>query len=224
MCTGKGIIKMISKEEPERKKKILFKASGGIHVGESFLYSAQASGPFGKIEIHKDKIILEFDMPDKALQRVARGFYNPGKLSDLKRIGEYNKNIPKKIVLSYKDIIGYSKTNIPVLSSVLGYGIRFVHKNKKYPSFLQMWFNRNNFKKIISFLESHNKKKIRIRHTLMENVIRIMTTSILIYLIGAFVFDYGLEIYWFIIYLAVIVIYYKFRNIWGRRVKNNFVK
>jgi len=43
----------------EQFEKPMIEATGGIHIGETFMRSFQASWPFGKIEIYQDNIILK---------------------------------------------------------------------------------------------------------------------------------------------------------------------
>ena len=43
----------------EKTKKPLIEATGGIHIGESFMKSYQATWPFAKIEIYDDIIMLK---------------------------------------------------------------------------------------------------------------------------------------------------------------------
>ena len=198
----------------EKQKKLTFTSRGGLHVGDSFIYSAQASWPYGRIEAYSNRLVLEFDMTNFQLKYLARGVYNP-----IKKWGDVGrfKKIPKKIVLEYKNIIGYKVTSIPILSLILGHGIRIVHKNKEYPPYLQMWLTKKKIHELINILESKGKTKTKIKYALMERLINFCGVFVLIYLIGSFVFVYSISLYWFILYIIILIIYYGLKNIWRKR-------
>ena len=119
-------------------KKPIIKATGSIHIGETFMMSLQASWPFGKIEIYQDHIFLRVQ-------------YIPNLILYLFQllIGE---NISKGIRLSYSDISGYKEKN----AWIMGYGITIIHVDNQHTPFLQIWISKNKAKKIISYLNSKN--------------------------------------------------------------------
>ena len=129
-------------------KKSLIKATGGIHIGHSFMKSFQASWPFGRIDVYDDRIVLKVQYIPNFILKLFKAF---GRLSR-PTIGSY-KDVPKEIYLQYDEIKGYKEGD----AKILGYGITFVHTNNQYPPFLQVWISKNKAKEIIGYL---NNKRI----------------------------------------------------------------
>jgi hypothetical protein len=189
------------------KDKILFKATGGLKVGESFIYSAQATWPFGKIEMYKDKLVLLFDIPQAILQRFARGVYRPK--------NKFSK-IPQKIVLNYKDITGYRPINLPIIDLILGKSLLIVHKNKKYPPYINVILFGNKIKRVIEILESKCKKRADLTQSLFEKIMNLGGCLLILYLIGTFIFSYDINKYIVIIYVILFILFYMIKNFRSR--------
>ncbi len=125
-----------------QKTNPIIQATGGMHIGKSFLMSFQVSWPFGKIEVYEDRIVLRFQyLPDFVL----RIFEWAGKIP--KMIGSY-RDIPKKIELTYDQIKGYKEKDL----KAAGYGIAIIHTNNQQAPFLQFWASKDKAKKIIGYL------------------------------------------------------------------------
>jgi hypothetical protein len=123
-------------------EKPLIEASGGIHIGRSFLKSFQASWPFGKIEVYDDYLVLKIQyLPGFIL----RWFEKADKFPAM--MGTYN-DIPDRIRLNYTDIKYYKEKDL----SALGYGLTFVHRDEESAPFLQIWISKDTAKKITDFL------------------------------------------------------------------------
>jgi len=113
----------------DQEEKPLFETTGGIHIGDDFMRSFQASWPFGKIEIYEDRIVLKVQyLPDFVLNLFRMFGKLPGMLGA-------HESIPTTITLRYEEVSGYKETN----ASFMGYGITFKHTNIQYPPFLQFW-------------------------------------------------------------------------------------
>ncbi len=128
----------------EKTKKPLIEATGGIHIGESFMKSFQASWPFGKIEIYEDIIVLKVQYTPNFILEL---FKLAGKLPGM--IGAH-KEIPKEIHLQDNEIKGYKEKD----AKIMGYGITFIHTNNQYPPFLQIWISKNKAKEVIGYLNN----------------------------------------------------------------------
>lgn len=185
-------------------KKLLFSATGGLKVGESFIYSAQATWPFGKIEMYEDKLILSFDMPQVALQRFARGVYRPK--------NKFSK-IPQKIVLSYKDIIGYRSLNVPIVSLILGKVLLIVHKNKRYPPYINIILFGGKTKKVMHILQSKGKRPTKLYQPFLERIVNWGAGLWILYLLGPLFFRYSTSNYVFLGGMLILVLYYLARNL-----------
>ncbi len=134
----------------EQFKKPIIEATGGIHIGKTFMMSFQASWPFGKIEIYQDSVILKVQyIPNFILHLFQLAGKFPGMM------GAY-KDIPKEIKISYPDIRGYKEKN----AWIMGYGVTIIHNNNQYAPFLQVWISKNKAKKIISYLNNKGIYKI----------------------------------------------------------------
>lgn len=121
-----------------KNKKPLIEATGGIHIGKNFFESFQASWPFGKIEVYEDMVVLKVQyIPDFILKIFEWSAKFPGPT-----IGSY-KEIPKEIYLRYNEIRGYKERDM----KIMGYGITFVHRNNKYPPFLQIWVSKKRLRR-----------------------------------------------------------------------------
>ena len=144
-----------------KKEKPLLQARGGIHIGESFINSANASWPFGKIEVYKDRIILKLKFINESItQKFSRGMYKSNK----------STKIPTSISLSYSDIAGYKELRNPIFLWPLASGINFIHKIKKYPPYLNMSFFGGTTGKIIQILESHGKERIETKYNIFNDL------------------------------------------------------
>ena len=127
-------------------EKPLIEASGGIHIGRTFLKSFQASWPFGKIEVYDDYLLLKIQyLPGFIL----RWFEKADKFPAM--MGTYN-DIPDRIKLKYTDINSYKEKDL----SALGYGLTFIHKDEKSAPFLQVWISKEKAAEITKLLNDKN--------------------------------------------------------------------
>ena len=133
----------------EQFEKPIVEATGGIHIGETFVKSFQASWPFGKIEIYQDSIVLKVQYVPNFILLF---FQWIGKFFGM--LGAY-KDISKEIKLVYTDIKGYNEKN----AWIMGYGITIIHTNKQYAPFLQVWISKNKAKTIISHFNNRGIHK-----------------------------------------------------------------
>ena len=124
--------------------KPIIEATGGIHIGKTFVRSFQASWPFGKIEIYQDNIVLKVQYVPSLILRL---FQLVGKLPGM--VGSYKK-IPKVIQLQYNEIKGYKEKDL----SIGGYGITIIHTNDQQAPFLQVWILKNKAEEIINYLNN----------------------------------------------------------------------
>ncbi|MCK5477115.1 MAG: hypothetical protein KAI55_04300 [Candidatus Aenigmarchaeota archaeon] len=133
----------------EQFEKPIVEATGGIHIGETFVKSFQASWPFGKIEIYQDSIVLKVQYVPNFILLF---FQWIGKFFGM--LGAY-KDISKEIKLVYTDIKGYNEKN----AWIMGYGITIIHTNKQYAPFLQVWISKNKAKTIIGHFNNRGIHK-----------------------------------------------------------------
>ena len=129
----------------EQFEKPIIEATGGIHIGVSFIRSFQASWPLGKIEIYQDYLILRVQYVPNFILCF---FQLIGKFPGM--MGAY-KNIPKEIKLTYANIKGYKEKN----AWIGGYGITINHTDNQQAPFLQVWISKSKAKNIISFLNNN---------------------------------------------------------------------
>ncbi|MEK6872376.1 MAG: hypothetical protein AABX16_05730, partial [Nanoarchaeota archaeon] len=195
-------------------EKILFKSIGSIWIGESYLHSFSASWPFGKIEIYKNKLILRIQyFPDFILENL---------FTKKEAIPGTYKKIPKKIVLYYDDIIGYQEKKIPLLWHLLGFGVRFIHKNKNYPPFIEMAFFGNKSQKIINFLIDNHKRELegRIITTHNKNSVCIIIYTFFLLFITVFILSiFNLHPLWSIPIILIMGIIFRLIK---KMIKNNW--
>jgi hypothetical protein len=133
----------------EQFKNPIIDATGGIHIGETFMRSFQASWPFGKIEIYEDYIILKIQHVPAFLIKL---FELHAKVTNKLFLPSWgsSQKIPKEINLSYSDIQGFKEKD----AWIMGYGITIIHTNNKYPLFLQVWISKNKAKIIIRYFNN----------------------------------------------------------------------
>lgn len=133
-------------------EKPIIKATGGIHIGKTFLRSFQFSWPFGKVEVYEDGIILKVQYIRNYtvifFQLISAFFPKTMKAY----VGGELKDIQKDIKLPYSDIKGYYKRDI----GIAGPGIRIIHTNSQYAPFLQVWIFKNKARAIIGYLNSRD--------------------------------------------------------------------
>ncbi len=135
---------MLQSNEP------LFEAVGGIHIGESFIKSFQASKPYGKIEVYQDKIVLKIQYISDSVLRM---FEMAGRIPFMP--GTY-KYIPREIELPYAFLEGYKKINRGILGY---YGINFIHLDNRLPPFLQIWLRKKDASQVIYYLDTIGLRK-----------------------------------------------------------------
>jgi hypothetical protein len=129
----------------KQSKKPVIEATGGIHIGKSFIISFQASWPFGKIEIYDDRIVLQIQyLPDFIL----RLFQLASKIPMMMAY----KNIPRKIEFTYDKIKSYKYKN----ASTAGQGITIIHTDPEKAPFIQVWVSRKKAKEIINYFNNKN--------------------------------------------------------------------
>ena len=135
-------------------EKPAWEATGGIHIGKSFMQSFQATWPFGRIEVFSDRILLKIQYVPGIFLKL---FEKMGHLPAI--MGTY-KDIPDRIELNFSEINSYREID----AWFLGKGITFVHIDERAAPFLQFWFlSREQAKKMSELLEQNGVYKGRDR-------------------------------------------------------------
>ena len=122
----------------------VFEGKGRLIAGSSY-FSSRASGwSGGKITIFPDKLEFNFlNQSESWFRKTDRKIYN-------------------SIVLKFEEIVGYNIFKIPLLTLVFGKELIIRHKNKYYPDYLSITMYGDKVNKIVSILQSQNKKRMSI--------------------------------------------------------------
>lgn len=144
----------------KKNKKRIFYSRCSIRLGKDSKFNTFFAGrPLCSIELSKQYLILSIEhLEDFILRFVWTNYYQ------WYGVFEFNE-IPRKINLSYKDIIGY---NLKIKRERLV----LIHQNQKYPSFIEVRLDMNSLTQIVNYLKINGLKEIEIPPEPLKNIIQ----------------------------------------------------
>ena len=125
-------------------KRPIFKVTGGVRMGVSFLRSFRVIWPFGQIVIYEDLMIFKIRFIPNFIIRFFWLFIRGPKILGVEEL------VSKKTELKFKDIGGFRDKK----TDFFGHSFFICHGNESVAPFLNFWVPKKKAKGIKEFLIS----------------------------------------------------------------------